>query len=86
MMVLAVIAVEAPLGRLAFGVLAALLAQVVVEALMILVGKLVLPASMAPLFLAAREPETVLILLIVHMVLAAMVAQAEPAIVVLAPP
>ena len=73
-MVLAVIAVEAPLGRLAFGVLAALLAQVVVEALMILAGTLLLPASMGPLFLVARVPKGVLTVLRVLMVPAVMVA------------
>ena len=46
---------------------------------MILVGTLVLPASMAPLFLMAWQPQVVLTVLIVPMVLAAMVAQVEPA-------
>ena len=57
----------------------------VVEALMIVVGTLVLPASMAPLFLAAREPRMVLTVLIVLMVLAVMVDQVEPATLALVP-
>ena len=69
----------------AVGILAALLAEVVVEAPMILVGTLVLPASMAPLFLMARQPQVVLTVLIVPMVLAAMVAQVEPATLAVVP-
>ena len=58
------------------------LAQVVVEPLMILVGPLVLSALMAPLFLVARESQvvfTVLMAMRFLMVLAVLVAQAEPA-------